>query len=114
MTWLLFLFSFTLGAEQTRLLEPTLAWYGFTDLEAAVLLFKTVEVGGGSTVYVQPALPPWFQPVEADFRAFVKLHLGNFDLVGEHQCNHNFDGFPSCRQPGYNRIYVTLSNRERP
>ncbi len=113
MNWLIFLYAFTIGTEQTELLAPELQWYGYSEFETSLLIAKTLEVGGASTIYFQPAKSPWFSPVEGDFRVFARLHFGILTLEGEHLCIHGFYGGSATRDAtGYNRLTLTLSNRK--
>lgn len=114
MTWLLFLYAFTLGAEQTDMVwNNTMQWYGYSEFEASVLMFNTLELGGASAVYFRPDVLPWFDPIEGDFRVFGRLRFGILALEAEHLCIHTFGGVGmySRNRQGYNRLTLTLSNR---
>ncbi len=115
MNWILFLYAFTLGTEQTDMLAPELRWYGYTEFEASVMIAKTLEIGGASTIYFRPAEAPWFAPVEGDFRVFARLRYGFLSLEAEHLCIHGFYGEETGRYrdgTGHNRLALTLSNRD--
>jgi hypothetical protein len=113
MNWLLFLYAFTLGAEQTNMLTPNLEWYGYSRFEASVMIGNTLEIGGAPTIYFRPAEPPWFSPVEADFPVFARLRFGIMTLEAEHLCIHGFYGGSAARDgKGYNRLTMTFSNRK--
>jgi hypothetical protein len=112
MTWLLFLYAFTLGAEQTNMLAPEMQWYGYSRFEASVMIFNTLEIGGAPTIYFQHAAGPWFAPVEGDFPVFARLHFKNLTVEAAHLCIHGFYGGSRERERmGHNRLTLTLSNR---
>lgn len=113
MNWLLFLYAFTLGAEQNDLLTPDLEWYGYSRFEASVMIGNTLEIGGAPTIYFQPAGAPWFAPIEGDFPVFARLHYKNLTVEAEHLCIHGFYGGTASRDgKGYNRLTLTISNRK--
>jgi len=113
MNWILFLYAFTLGVEQTDMLAPDLQWYGYSEMQASVLIASTLEVGGASAIYFQPARPPWFNPMEGDFRVFARVRFGMLSLEAQHLCIHGFAGGIASRDAqGSNRLTLTVSNRK--
>ena len=115
MAWLVFLYALTLGAEQSDMLvgyDPNLIWYGYTNLQASVLIMNTLEVGGSSTIRIRPSHQPFFVPVEGEFILFAQLQYKLFSIGYEHACYHNFQGYYTRDMQGYSRIYLRISNKE--
>ena len=113
MTWLIFLYALTIGAEQSDMLvgyDPNLVWYAYTEIQASMLILDTLEVGGSSTIRIRPSHPPFGSPVEAEFIFFTQLRYKLLSIGWEHDCYHNFQGYYTRDLQGYNRFYLRISN----
>jgi len=87
MTWLIFFYALTLGAEQSDMLtgyDPSMAWYGYSQFEAS-----------------------------AEFIVFAELQYKIFAVGYEHACYHNFQGYYTRDVMGFNRLYLRISNDSR-
>ena len=113
MTWLIFLYALTIGAEQSDMLvgyDPNLVWYAYTEMQASMLILDTLEVGGSSTIRIRPTDLPFGSPVEAEFIFFTQLRYKLLSIGWEHACYHNFQGYYTRDLQGYNRFYLRISN----
>jgi len=116
MTWLIFFYALTLGAEQSDMLvgyDPSLIWYGYSQLETSILIADTLELGGSTTIRLRPSHVPFFSPVEAEFIFFAELQYRILAVGYEHACYHNFQGYYTRDLMGYNRLYLRISNDNR-
>ena len=115
MAWLVFLYALTLGVEQSNMiseLNPGLEWYGYTELEASMLILNTLEIGGSSTIRIKPRQIPFFTPMEAEFVFFTQLRYKMISVGYEHNCYHNFQDYYTRNGQEYNRFYLCISNKE--
>ena len=114
MTWFIFLWALTLGAEQSDMLvgyDPNLVWYGYTTMQASLLIADTLEVDGSETIRIRPSRTPFFAPIEGEFMFFVKLQYKPFSVGWEHACYHNFQGYYTRDLQGYDRLFVTIGSQ---
>lgn len=116
MTWLIFLFSLTLGVENTDFLLDghQTDWHGYSEMEASALMWEHLELGGAIKTRFVPSGGLFFAPFQAEFIAFAQVRFGLLCLGAEHMCIHEFEDFYfKDDYNGYNRFYLRISNENR-
>lgn len=113
MTWVIFLFSLTLGVENTDFLldNHEVDWHGYSEMRASILMLQHLELGGSVKNRFVPGSVPFFRPFQAEFTTFAQLRFGLFTFGAEHMCVHEFEDFYfKSDYVGYNRFYLRISN----
>ena len=114
MTWLLFLYALTLGVEQSDMfVEYDLEYYGYAELQASVLFWDTLEIGGSTLTRIVPKTVVRYSPIETEFLFFIQIQYQLISIGFEHLCIHQFKEYYIRDLKGYNRFYLRISNEHR-
>jgi len=113
MTWFIFLWALTLGAEQSDMLVGyDSEWYGYIETQTSVLFWDTLEIGGSALTRIIPKTIVRYSPVETDFLFFAQIQYQLLSIGFEHLCTHNFKGHYTRGPRGYNRFFVTIESQK--
>ncbi len=101
MSWLAFIFALEAGFQaQSELMFTAPGWDGgsiqagyqiespYVQVEAAVELFRFLQVGGSARVYFADTAGWEYAPFDARFPFFIKASLYGFTAGWEHLCIH--------------------------